>query len=89
MVTSELCAVNRFAQKISWDFIPLLLVLSGMSFNPADKGTKSENTFVNKGLSDFKNKLENLKSDYIQIREESTVLWKRKIHGFMKSLSKQ
>jgi len=50
--------------------ILFLLVLSAMSFNPADKGTKSENTFVNQGLSDFKNKLENLKSDAKSFSED-------------------
>ncbi|WBX97170.1 cytochrome-c peroxidase [Chryseobacterium gambrini] len=47
----------------SFAAVLFLLVFSAMSFNPVDKGVKSEDTFVNKGLSDFKNKLENLKSD--------------------------
>ncbi|ROH99596.1 cytochrome-c peroxidase [Chryseobacterium daecheongense] len=49
-------------------FYPLFLiaVLMGfaiMSFNPVYKGIENENTIINKGLSDFKNKLEQLKSD--------------------------
>ncbi len=41
---------------------PLLIVIlltgfSVMSFNPVYQGKKSENTFINKGLSDFKDKL--------------------------------
>ncbi|UOU97708.1 hypothetical protein MUU74_14535 [Chryseobacterium daecheongense] len=49
-------------------FYPLFLiaVLMGfaiMSFNPVYKGVENENTVINKGLSDFKNKLEQLKSD--------------------------
>ncbi|WP_394666938.1 cytochrome-c peroxidase [uncultured Chryseobacterium sp.] len=47
-----------------------LLVFSAMSFNPVDKGVKSEDTFVNKGLSEFKNKLENLKSDAKSFSED-------------------
>lgn len=54
--------------------ILFLLVLSAMSFNPSDKGTKSENTFVNNGLSDFKNKLENLKSDAKSFSEDKISL---------------
>lgn len=54
--------------------ILFLLVLSAMSFNPADKGTKSENTFVNQGLSDFKSKLENLKSDAKSFSEDKISL---------------
>ncbi|WBV53027.1 cytochrome-c peroxidase [Chryseobacterium gambrini] len=47
-----------------------LLVFSAMSFNLVDKGVKSEDTFVNKGLSEFKNKLENLKSDAKSFSED-------------------
>ncbi|MCQ4140194.1 cytochrome-c peroxidase [Chryseobacterium sp. EO14] len=47
-----------------------LLVFSAMSFNPVDKGVKSEDTFINKGLSEFKNKLENLKSDAKSFSED-------------------
>lgn len=54
---------------------PLLavIVLVGfavMSFNPVDKGRKNDNTFVNKGLSDFKSKLDRLKSDVYQFSED-------------------
>lgn len=51
-----------------------LLVFSAMSFNPVDKGVKSEDTFINKGLSDFKNKLENLKSDAKSFSEDKISL---------------
>ncbi|WP_336717227.1 cytochrome-c peroxidase [Chryseobacterium mucoviscidosis] len=54
--------------------ILFLLVLSAMSFNPSDKGTKSENTFVNQGLSDFKSKLENLKADAKNFSEDKISL---------------
>ena len=47
-----------------------LFVFSAMSFNPVDKGVKSEDTFINKGLSEFKNKLENLKSDAKSFSED-------------------
>ncbi|REC44125.1 cytochrome-c peroxidase [Chryseobacterium pennipullorum] len=56
-------------------FYPLLIVillagLAIMSFNPVYQGTESENTFVNKGLSDFKMKLERLKSDAYRFSED-------------------
>ncbi|GEN74429.1 cytochrome-c peroxidase [Chryseobacterium hagamense] len=49
-------------------FYPLALaaVLTGfavMSFNPVDKGFKNENTAVIRGLTDFRTKIETLKSD--------------------------
>jgi len=54
---------------------PLLavIVLIGfavMSFNPVYKGKENENTFVNKALSDFKNRLERLKSDVYKFSED-------------------
>src|ERR1700750_363464 len=54
---------------------PLLavIVLIGfavMSFNPVDKGEENENTFVNKGLSDFKNRLDQLKLDVYKFSDE-------------------
>lgn len=54
---------------------PLLavIVLIGfavMSFNPVDKGRENDNTFVNKGLSDFKNKLDQLKTDVYKFSED-------------------
>ena len=54
--------------------ILFLLVFSAMSFNPVDKGVKSEDTFVNQGLSDFKSKLENLKSDAKSFSEDKISL---------------
>ncbi|MGN7758325.1 cytochrome-c peroxidase [Chryseobacterium sp. 22532] len=58
---------------------PLLavIVLIGfavMSFNPIDKGEENENTFVNKGLSDFKNRLDQLKSDVYKFSEDQISL---------------
>jgi len=51
-----------------------LLVFSAMSFNPVDQGVKSEDTFINNGLSEFKNKLENLKSDAKSFSEDKISL---------------
>ncbi|MFP3595644.1 cytochrome-c peroxidase [Chryseobacterium sp. SIMBA_029] len=56
-------------------FYPLLVtvLLTGfavMSFNPTDRGMKNDNTVVNAGLSDFKSKLEQLKSDVDQFSED-------------------
>ncbi|BEV02958.1 cytochrome-c peroxidase [Chryseobacterium gambrini] len=51
-----------------------LIVFSAMSFNPVDKGVKSEDTFINNGLSEFKNKLENLKSDAKSFSEDKISL---------------
>ncbi|MGG5207414.1 cytochrome-c peroxidase [Chryseobacterium sp. MIQD13] len=48
----------------------VLIGLAVMSFSPVDKGKESENTFVNKGLSDFKNRLEQLKSDVHRFSED-------------------
>lgn len=42
-------------------FIVVLIGFAVMSFNPPYKSTATENTVVNKGLTDFKNKLEQLK----------------------------
>ncbi|MCY1661690.1 cytochrome-c peroxidase [Chryseobacterium sp. SL1] len=58
----------------SFAAILFLLVFSAMSFNPVDKGVKSEDTFINKGLSEFKNKLENLKSDAKSFSEDKISL---------------
>ncbi|WP_345988835.1 cytochrome c peroxidase [Chryseobacterium sp. Chry.R1] len=56
-----------FAAKNFMKYSLLLIILTFgfaiMSFNPTDKGTKNENTFINNGLTDFKNKLEQLKRD--------------------------
>lgn len=58
---------------------PLLavIVLIGfavMSFNPVDKGEENENTFVNKGLSDFKNRLDQLKSDVYKFSDDQITI---------------
>jgi len=50
--------------------IVLLVGLAVMSFNPVDKGIENENTIINKGLSDFKEKLDHLKSDVYQFSED-------------------
>jgi cytochrome c peroxidase len=50
--------------------VVILIGLAVMSFNPVDKGKENENSFVNKGLSDFKNKLEQLKSDVYKFSED-------------------
>lgn len=53
---------------------PLLIIIafigiSAMSFNPVDKGSETEKTFVSIGLLNFKNHLENLKSDVYLFKE--------------------
>ncbi len=60
-------------------FYPLAIVIlligfAVMSFNPVDKGMETENTVINKGLADFKNKLEQLKSDAHQFSEDNISL---------------
>lgn len=60
-------------------FYPLVIVVlligcAVMSFNPVDKGVGSENTMINKGLADFKNKLDQLKSDAYQFSEDKISL---------------
>lgn len=45
-----------------------------MSFNPTDTGVENENTVVNKGLTDFKSRLEQLKSDVHQFSEDKISL---------------
>lgn len=60
-------------------FYPLAIVIlligfAVMSFNPVDKGLETENTVINKGLADFKNKLEQLKSDAHQFSEDNISL---------------
>ncbi|KPE51125.1 cytochrome-c peroxidase [Chryseobacterium indologenes] len=52
-------------------FVVILLIgFAVMSFNPVDKGVKSEATFINKGLADFKTRLEQLKSDVYEFSED-------------------
>lgn len=60
-------------------FYPLavLIFLIGfafMSFNPVDKGSETENTVINAGLTDFKNQLEQLKSDVRRFSEDKISL---------------
>ncbi|KMQ68452.1 cytochrome C peroxidase [Chryseobacterium sp. FH2] len=52
----------------------LLIGFAVMSFNPTYQGMGSENTTVNKGLTDFKIKLEQLKSDVYEFSEDKTSL---------------
>jgi len=54
--------------------IVLLFGLAVMSFNPVDKGVESENTMINNGLADFKNKLDQLKTDAYQFSEDKISL---------------
>ncbi len=56
--------------------IVLLIGFAVMSFNPTYKGVESENTVVNKGLSDFKTKLDQLKSDVYDFSEDRISLEK-------------
>lgn len=60
-------------------FYPLILIFlfigfAIMSFNPVYKGVENENNVVNKGLADFKTKLDHLKSDVYQFSEEKIPL---------------
>ncbi|WP_300346244.1 cytochrome c peroxidase [Chryseobacterium sp.] len=60
---------------------PLLLLIvfigiAAMSFNPVDKGSETEETFVRKGLFNFKNHLENLKSDVYLFKEDKITVKK-------------
>lgn len=52
----------------------LLIGFAVMSFNPVYKGKENENTFINKGLTDFKGKLEQLKSDVYRFSEDKISL---------------
>lgn len=54
--------------------IILLMGFAIMSFNPTDTGVENENTVVNKGLTDFKSRLEQLKSDVHQFSEDKISL---------------
>lgn len=54
--------------------IALLTGFAVMSFNPVYKGKESESSFINKGLSDFKIKLEQLKSDVYRFSEDKISL---------------
>lgn len=48
----------------------LLIGFAVMSFNPVYKGKESEKTFINKGLTGFKNQLDQLKSDVHKFSED-------------------
>ncbi|MEY8759957.1 cytochrome-c peroxidase [Chryseobacterium tongliaoense] len=54
--------------------IVVLIGFAVMSFNPPYKGIVNENTVVNKGLTDFKNKLEQLKTNVDQFAEDKIPL---------------
>lgn len=54
--------------------IILLMGFAIMSFNPTDTGVENENTVVNEGLTDFKSRLEQLKSDVHQFSEDKISL---------------
>ncbi|MBK1896343.1 cytochrome-c peroxidase [Chryseobacterium paridis] len=54
--------------------ISLIFGFAIMSFNPTDKGVENENTVINKGLTDFKNKLEQLKADVYLFDEDKISL---------------
>jgi len=66
----------KFMKSYSLAVIVLLIGFAGMSFNPRYKGAESENTVVNKGLSDFKSKLDSLKSDVYDFSEDKISLEK-------------
>ncbi|WP_370896326.1 cytochrome-c peroxidase [Chryseobacterium gossypii] len=56
-------------------FVVILLAgFAVMSFNPVDEGTKSENTVINRGLTDFKDKLDQLRSDVDRFAEDKLSL---------------
>jgi len=63
--------------------VVLLIGFAVMSFNPVDKGVKSEDTMINKGLTDFKTSLDRLKSDAYLFAEE-----KISLEDLQKTLSK-
>lgn len=51
-----------------------LLGFAFMSFNPVDEGSETENTVIHAGLTDFKNQLEQLKSDVRWFSEDKISL---------------
>ncbi|SDR14034.1 cytochrome c peroxidase [Chryseobacterium soldanellicola] len=63
--------------------VVLLIGFAVMSFNPVDKGVKSEDTIINKGLTDFKTNLDRLKSEAYLFAEE-----KISLEELQKTLSK-
>lgn len=54
----------------------LFIGFAFMSFNPTDKGFKTENTVINKGLQHFKSNIENLRSDVYFFSEDKITLEK-------------
>jgi len=52
----------------------LLIGFAVMSFNPVHRGAETENTVINKGLADFKDRLEQLKSDTRQFSDDKISL---------------
>lgn len=49
--------------------VALLMGFAAMSFNSVDKGSRTENTVINQGLKNFKDRLEHLKSDVYLFQE--------------------
>lgn len=79
MVIYEQFSINSFAQKIEMKFYPLavifmLLGIAIMSFNPVKKGFETENSIINAGLTDFKTKLDHLKSDAYRFSDDKISL---------------
>lgn len=56
--------------------LALIIGFAVMSFNPTDKGFETENTVINKGLENFKNNIENLRSDVYLFSENKIPLEK-------------
>ncbi|KQM19839.1 cytochrome-c peroxidase [Chryseobacterium sp. Leaf201] len=54
--------------------VVLLIGFAVMSFNPVYRGAETENTVINKGLADFKDRLEQLKSDTRQFSDDKISL---------------
>ncbi|RMZ59925.1 cytochrome-c peroxidase [Chryseobacterium nematophagum] len=54
--------------------VVILIALAVMSFNPSYKGIKDGNILINSGLSDFKVKLDQLKTDAYQFSEDKISL---------------
>lgn len=48
----------------------LFIGIAAMSFNPVDKGSETEKTFVTQGLLNFKTHLENLKTDVYLFKDD-------------------
>lgn len=63
--------------------LALVIGFAVMSFNPTDKGFKTENTVVNNGLKNFKSNIENLRSDVYLFSEDKISL--QKLQNSLKS----